>query len=63
MVGLALLGFGKSVACWTGIVVLLASFPPMFYYLHKADKQRMNGDEHAAEGAPSDWEEGEIIRA
>jgi hypothetical protein len=58
MIGLALLGVDKSIACWTGLAVLLATFPPMLFFLHKADKQRRIGDEQAAELAPLEWMEG-----
>jgi hypothetical protein len=60
MFGLALLGVGKAIACWTALVVLLATIPPMLYMLHKSDKQRRTADELAAESAPASWQQGEI---
>lgn len=66
MIGLALAGVGKSIACGVTLVVLLLAFPPMLFLFHKADKQRRIADERAAEPASLEWELGEaagVIRA
>jgi hypothetical protein len=66
MIGLALVGVGKSIACGVTLVVLLLAFPPMLFLFHKADKQRRIADERAAEPASLEWELGEagsVIRA
>lgn len=60
MLGLAMLGFEKPVVCGAACVVLLAAFPPMFYYLHKSDKQRKATEQRGAESAPAIWRQGEI---
>jgi hypothetical protein len=59
MVGLALLGVEKSVACAVASVVLLTAFAPLLYFLFKADKQRRATDEQAAASAPLCWQQGE----
>jgi hypothetical protein len=59
MIGLALAGVGKSVACGVACVILLSAFPPMLFLFYKADKQRRIADEQAAEAASLEWQLGE----
>jgi hypothetical protein len=59
MIGLPLLGVERTLACWSACVVLGVAIPPMFYFLHKADKERRAADEEAAQLAPAKWETGE----
>jgi hypothetical protein len=56
MVGLAWLGFNKSLACGTGLVLAVTAFPPFIYLLVKADKQRRLAEEEAAKSAPIEWQ-------
>lgn len=55
MIGLALFGVEKSIACTIGCVIMLLAFPPMLYFLNKADKQRKTDDERGAESAEEEW--------
>jgi len=59
MIGLPLLGVDRTVAYTTACVLLGVAVPPMFYFLHKADKERQLADEQAAQLAPAKWETGE----
>jgi hypothetical protein len=59
MIGLSLLGAEKSTACWAALAVLLATFPPMLYLLHRGDKQRRDADLRASEWADAQWQGGE----
>ncbi len=59
MVGQALGGVKKSIACGIACVILLLAFPPMLFLIYKGDRQRRIADERAAELAPLEWELGE----
>jgi len=60
MIGLALLGVEKSIACWAAVIVLLVTFPPAIYFLHQSDKQRKNEEKQGAESAPTVWQQKEL---
>ena len=62
MIGLAVLGFRKT-AIWAAIVIVVAAFPPVFYFLHKSDKERRTADAQGAESAPTRWQQGETSAA
>jgi hypothetical protein len=62
MVALQLAGVEQSVACGSGCIVLALTFPPMFYFLYKADKERKKQDEEGAASATAEWEQGEAFR-
>jgi hypothetical protein len=60
MISLALIGVEKSIACTVGCVIMLSAFPPMFYFLYKADNQRKAEDKRGAESAAEVWLRGEV---
>jgi len=56
---LGLLGVGKDTAGAIVCVPLVATLPPVFYWIYKSDKRQRNVDKQAAELAEVRWHQGE----
>jgi hypothetical protein len=59
MIGLPLIGVGKTIAMVTAYVLIGTVFPPLIYSVLTADKRRRAAEAEAVQLAPTLWQQGE----